>query len=314
MPNAISIDPLRALTRRAGRKIPDRVVAARFEALALAQLVKDERNYRPAQPWEIQRGPDWVRQAHARGDLVCVAHPCRSAAARLHNVARRLADACRVAAFGMAERPRDGVVITAARAFLDKLDRASFDVVARKSLYYSRLLATWVDDLDSSPVCEEAAVHATLGRTWRRVTKVSSLRTLGREFCNCLARTTRNSSYGAMLRAGQAQFWVLRDGSGEGLMIAMAPAPRASYFTEVRGPRNARVTGEDPDLRELAIAIGVKPSDPPPPPRPPRPPATPVASAAVWLRRSRFQTELVVARERLIAQMRAHLLRSVRTL
>lgn len=306
MANALSIGPLRALARRTARKIPDRAVAARFEALTLAQLLQDERNFQPASDWDIDRGPEWAQQARDRGEALHIAHPCRSASMRMHNVARRLADTCRVAQLSDAEHPREAGLISAARQFLQTLDRANFEVTARKALYFSRLLASWVDDLDSSPVCEEASVRATLGRSWRRITSLTQLRTAGRKFCNCLARQSRRTSYGGMLCSGAAQFWELRDAGGEGMMLAMAPAPLAAYFTEVRGPRNAHVSPDDADLRQLALAIGVKPRDPPPPPEPPAP-----ARIAVWRRLANAPApDLVAARVRLITQVRTHLLRS----
>jgi len=68
-----------------------------------------------------------------------------------------------------------------------------------------------------------------------------------------------------MLTRGIGQFWVLRDPSGVGLMVALAPAPAATHFMEVRGPRNARVSATHVDLTLLGAALGM-PSDPPPPP------------------------------------------------
>ncbi len=321
MINAISLEPLRALTRRAACKIPDKAVAERFQALALAKLLKDESNFRPAMPGELKAPPDWAQRALERGDLVHIAHPSRGAAIRLHNVARRLGDTCKLAAFSVDERPKDAAHITQARAFLDKIDRADFDVTARKALYYARLLALWIEDIDSAPVCEPATADATPGRSWRRVQSISELRVIGREFYNCLARTTRGSSYGAMLRSGRAQFWVLRDASNAGMMVVMAPAPNAPYFTEVRGPRNARVNADDPDLQHLAAAIGIKPRDPPKPPTPtpPRPPAPPRSPAEIAAAiRARLVAapgpDLVAARVRLLLQMRTRLLRSARAI
>ena len=49
----------------------------------------------------------------------------------------------------------------------------------------------------------------------------------------------------------------------------MAPAPHATQFSEVKGPGNAHVSVDNPDLVELGIAIGVKPPPPPPPGPPP---------------------------------------------
>ena len=65
-----------------------------------------------------------------------------------------------------------------------------------------------------------------------------------------------------MLARGTAQFWVLRDLEGVGHMVACAPAPMALRFSEVKGPRNTPVSFEHPDLVQLGIALGVRPSPP----------------------------------------------------
>src|SRR5690606_614224 len=98
------------------------------------------------------------------------------------------------------------------------------------------------------------------------------------EFNNCLARTTRDSAYGSQLKRGAAQFWVLRDMQGKGLIVAMAPAPLATHFLEVKGPNNTPVRADDADLLQLGTLIGVRPRAPEPPPRPPTPSASLAAS------------------------------------
>ena len=278
MPNVLDAEPMRAFARRVGGKIGDEKAAARFERLAFERLLADARNFRAARPEELAAAPDWARQAQARGEDLHVFALHRGASARLHTVARRLADTCRVAEVeSAAQRPGERAIVIGARKFLDTLHRASFDVIARKALYFSRVHAAWNDDGDREPVCEEQEVAATRGRIWRRVRSVGELRAIGHEFRNCLARTSRTGSYGAMLVQGAAQFWVLRDARGAGLMVAMAPAPQARYFSEVRGPRNARIFGDHVDLMRLGLAIGMLPEEPPPPPDPPAPRTAPAA-------------------------------------
>jgi hypothetical protein len=270
MPNVLDAEPMRAFVRRAGGKIADDKVAARFQRMAFERLLDDPRNFRPAAPAELEAAPDWARQAQARGEDIVVFTLHRGAASRLRGVARRLADACKLAAaLEEATRQRDIAAMAAARDFLDKIDRASFEVAARKALYFSRQLASWTEDRDAEPACAAQTCAATQGRVWERITSVGALRAVGREFHNCLARATRSGSYGGMLRCGLAQFWVLRDAAGEGLIVAMAPAPQAAHFGEVRGPRNAPINCEHPDLVRLARFIGIPPADPPPPPTPP---------------------------------------------
>lgn len=270
MPNVIEIDPLRALAKRASAKIGDAAIAKRYERLALDRLLKNPRNFRPALESELEIAPDWARAAVARGETVSVVKPNGGAAARVHKVARQIADACKVAATEQSARPDDAAAIASARKFLAKFSRANFDTAARRSLEFSRLLASWEDDLDASVVCPAQSLVLLGARAWHRITSVAELRKVGREFRNCLARTTRVAAYGGMLTQGLAQFWVLRDIAGAGLIVAMAPAPEATHFTEVKGPRNAVIQPDHRDLVQLGIAIGVKP----PPPTPPLPPAS----------------------------------------
>jgi hypothetical protein len=289
MPNVLDADPMRDFARRVGAKIGDEKIAARFEKLAFERLLEDMRNFREALPGEIETGPGWARAAAARGETVSVFRLHRGAASRLHMLARRLADTCRVAATDDATRPRDLAAIRAARDFLDKFNRASFEAATRKALGFSRLLATWASDADEKPVCEDASAPATQGRVWRRVRSVGALRAVGREFRNCLARTTRGGGYGGMLLQGVAQFWVLRAPDGTGLIVAMAPAPAPACFTEVRGPRNAPVSSEQIDLMRLAVALGMGPNDPPPPP------AAAAARAPLRRRPAQFERALALA-------------------
>lgn len=266
MPNVLDAEPIRAFVRRAGAKIADEKIAAQFERIAFKRLLEDPLNFRPARPAELESAPDWARAAHARGEEISVFKLSRGAALRIHGVARRLAHTCKLAAYDCADRPRDATIIAAAREFLDKFERAKFEVAARKALFFARLYATWIDDGDNDPLCPAQIVLSGSGRVWRRVTTMAELRAVGREFCNCLARASSGSAYGGHLRRSQAQFWVLRDSEAAGLIVAMASAPHAVVFSEVRGPRNAHVSADNTDLRRLASAIGIYPPTPPPPP------------------------------------------------
>lgn len=266
MPNVLDIAPLRALARRAAAKIRDDKIAARFERLAINLLLKDERNFRDANAFEIAQADEWAQRAAARGEKVAAFQLHRSASSRLHNVARRLAATCRLAATDETARPRDSATITAARAFLDKLDRASFEVIANKAHRFSRTLALWDDEREIEECCQRRVIDATQGRTWHRVSSVAELRLIGREFHNCLARTTRASpAYGGGLCSGRSQFWVLRGVEGAGLIVAMAAAPAPTKFGEVRGPNNAPIYSDHPDLLVLGRALGMRLNSPPPP-------------------------------------------------
>ena len=269
MPNVLDITPVRALAKRAARKLKDAKIAARFERLAVEDIITNPSNFRAATNTDIQFAPDWARSAFARGDEISVYVPNRSLSARIHAVARRLADTCKVAATNAATRPAQLPRIAAAREFLAKIDRVNFQVAARKAQAFSRLLSSWEDDRDAEPVCGEQTIPATKGRVWLRVTSVARLRMVGREFSNCLARTMRASAYGGMLAQSVAQFWVLREADGTGLVVAMASLTKPYQFMEVKGMRNAPVNRAHVDLARLAHAIGVPPASPPPPPPPP---------------------------------------------
>ncbi|MGQ0532342.1 MAG: hypothetical protein ACT4OF_06580 [Caulobacteraceae bacterium] len=284
MPNVLCVDPLRALAKRASARIADKTVAARYERLALDQLLRDPRNFRPAGPDDLDNAPAWAREAHARREEVSVFKTNRAIAARIHSVARRLDDTCKVAAAEQAKHPSDASKINGARMFLAKFGRVDFDTAARKALNFSRLLSLWEDDTDATQVCEPSTIMLLNGRSWHRVTSVKDLRSIGREFTNCLGRTTRKGGYGGMLVQGLAQYWVLRDVSGKGLIVAMAPAPRPTHFMEVKGPRNAPVRIDDADLVQLGLVIGIRPTPPPPPPPPPSSPPAGVLVAVLAAR------------------------------
>jgi hypothetical protein len=281
MPNVLDIAPLRALARRAATKIQDQKVAARFEKLAIGELLKNDDNFRAANAIELEYGEDWAHGAAARGESIVVFKLQRSVSTKLHAVARRLAETCRMAALDEASRPRDAVVIAAVREFLAKIDRMNFAFVAARTQRYARLLAAWEDQREIEECCQRRVIDATQGRTWHRVTSVAELRLIGREFHNCLARTTRvSATYGGGLYHGHSQFWVLRGAEGAGLIVAMATAPRATRFVEVRGPNNATIYSDDPYLTCLAHALGMRPGSPPPPP--------PMSGAALALAARQF--------------------------
>ncbi len=269
MPNVLDVEPLRAIARRLARKITEEKTALRFEKFAFTQLLDDARNFRPALPLELERAPEWAREAHGRGEAISVFHVNDAAARRLRTFARKLADTCKVAEADPRRYPGDASSIAGARRFLTKIDSASFDVALGKAKHYARTLAAWEQDQDREPLCEEASVSATCGRTWSRVRSPGELRATGRAFVNCLARASTNSYYISMMRAGLAQYWVLRDADGKGLIVAMLAAPVACEMFEVRGPRNAHVCKTDPDLLMLQAALSMHPSKRPPPPPPP---------------------------------------------
>lgn len=272
MPNVLCIDPVRALAKRASAKIAVKSIAHRFERLAVLHLLKDSRIFRPVKASELAAAPPWAAEAHSRGEELVVFKSNRALAARLHTVARRIADACKVAETEIATHPNDAAKIVAAREFLAKFSRVNFETAAKKALAFSRVLLAWQDDLDAKPLCEPRTIFLLNGRRWILVTSVKELRAIGREFMNCLGRTQSSGGYGGMLMKGHAQFWVLRDIGGKGLIVAMAAGRAPTHFMEVKGPRNAHVRLDDEDLHALSLIIGISPAPPPPPPPPPAAP------------------------------------------
>ena len=279
--NVIDINPLRALAKRASERICDPEIAQRFEKIAMQHLLKDARNFRPARKSDVANGPTWAREAFERGEDLSAYRRNGALAARLHTVARRIAETRTVAITPEHKRPDDAAAIVEARAFIAKFNRADFATAARKALTFSRVYARWMEQDDALRLCSAQSLVLLGGRIWHRITSVTELRAVGAEFNNCLARTTRESAYGSQLSRGTAQFWVLRDIEGKGRIVAMAPAPLATHFLEVKGPNNTAVRTDDPDLAQLGVLIGVRPRAPEPPPRPSGPPGLAATLAAL---------------------------------
>ena len=274
--NVIDVNPLRALAKRASDRIPNRELAQRFEKIAFDRLVKDARNFRAARQSDIDIAPAWAREAHARGEELSVYRSNGALAARVHTVARRIAEAHDVAQTEITKRPDDAAAIAEAVEFIAKFSRMNFDTAARKALTFSRVYQNWKDQDDALSVCDAQSLVLLGGRIWHRITSVIDLRKVGGEFRNCLARTTRDSAYGSQLARGSAQFWVLRDMQGAGLIVAMAPAPLATHFLEVKGPNNVAIRSDNAELAQLGVLIGVRPRTPEPQP----PPSGPASLAA----------------------------------
>lgn len=266
MPNVLDVEPVRAFAARAADLIANAAISARYERLAFGHMLEDERNFRPATLTEVRRALPWAQEAHARGELLSVFRMHPSAARHVRMVARRIASTCALAALDRARFAAHAAGIGEAAVFLGKISRADFATTSRKALRFSRLYAIIEDEL----ACETPAaeIAATSARVWRRVRTVSELHQVGREFLNCLARTPRCASYGAMLTRRTGEFWVLRDAAGLGLIVALARLPAPVRFTEVRGPRNAAISHDHEDLALLGRALGVEPRPSPPPSMP----------------------------------------------
>lgn len=276
MPNVLSTVPIGELAERLAAAIPHPAAAARFAKMARDQLFNDERNYRPLTARELKRAPDWAKQAVEDGATVDKFVANRSAVARLRRVAKRLGAICADIDRHTHTNPAPAVM-PVLREFIVKLDRASFETVERKVLMFEfEREEREAQEIVDKPLYPAVEIYASPGRTWRRILSLGELWRVGREFHNCLARASRhNPGYAQRMTHNAAQFWVLRDRAGVGLMVAMASV-LDQRICEVRGPRNAIIAHDDPDLRQLALARGLlrphDPLEPPPAPRPPRPP------------------------------------------
>ena len=271
MPNVLDIGPVNALAARTSRPITNPTVAKRYTKLASERILCNPRCFRPATEAELSAAPVWVEGALKRGETISVYQRNPAMAARLYSVARRINDVERLSAMDETAKPDRTATIKEARRFLSKITNANFDDTARKALQLSDILAVWEGVADTTEMCDDQSIVLLSGRIWRRVTSLTALRAVGREFNNCLARTSRAGGYGAMLFGGTAQFWVLRDLEGVGHVVACASAPLARRFIEVKGPRNAHVPNDHPDLLQLGTLLGVRPAPPRPPSRPPLP-------------------------------------------
>lgn len=283
MSNILDIEPLRIIAARASAKIGDADLAKRYTRIALARMIEHPSALRPATKDDLEHAPAWAIQAFESGAELSVYRRNAALAARINIVAQRIADTRTVAASDLLQRPDGAAIILEARRFLAKFDRVNFDTAARKALIFSRALATWRDNDDARPLCEAQSLVLLSGAIWHRITSLSELRRIGVEFRNCLARATSAGGYGAYLKRGQAQFWVLRNLDGRGLMVVMTQAPLAKRFNEVKGPGNARIAPDHAALIQLGVALGVQPPPPPPPP-PPRPPSVGISPAVLAAR------------------------------
>lgn len=277
MPNVLDIGPVNALAARTSRRITNPTVAKRYTTLARERILRNPRCFRPATEAELSTGPDWIEDALKRGETISVYQRNGAMAARLYAVAQRINDVERLSMMDERAKPEHTDTIKEARRFLTKIANANFDDAARKALQLSNILAVWEGAADSTEMCEDQSLVLLSGRIWRRVTSLTALRAVGREFENCLARASRAGGYGAMLFGGTGQFWVLRDLAGVGHIVACASAPLATRFIEVKGPRNAHIANDHPDLMQLGTALGVRAVSPLRPSRPPAPRQSDVA-------------------------------------
>ncbi|MFT3727340.1 MAG: hypothetical protein QM759_05925 [Terricaulis sp.] len=266
MPNVLDTRPMHAFARRAGQKIEDPLVRQRFERLAVEQLFLDPRNFQPVREGDLNSAPGWAKRARARGENLVRFVLNRSVCLRLHNVARRLALTCALAQANEIIQPHLAHAIQEARRFIAKIGHASFDVIAAKARRLARVHGEICTEEDLREYCPREIVRTTQGRYWIRITSTAELHAAGLEFSNCLARASYGPQFAHYLRAGLRQYWVLRDTRGAGLVVAMAEAPRALRFLDVRGPCNARPTAHIGDIGRLARALRITDHPPPPPP------------------------------------------------
>lgn len=254
--------PLAECARRLAAKIDNPAVAARFAKLAFEELRADPRNMRPAEAADMVGAPDWARRKFKRGAPLFVFAACRSSLARLRRVSRQLQSTCAEALhLGELPRarlnPREAAMFHLMKEFIAKIELADFTTVDIKSRLFARERKARVDDLHAREVlCAKEEVFVAPGLAWRRVASVGEMWAVGAEFRNCMARGSTNATaYARQLRGDVGRFFVLRDHSGKGLMVALA-YPNQARIEDVRGPSNAVIDPEHACVRALAEAYG----------------------------------------------------------
>ncbi|WP_395645626.1 hypothetical protein [Terricaulis sp.] len=260
--NILDQAPIDALARKMAEKIPHTAVAARFARLAFERLRDDPRNFRPATLLELKKAKPWAMREMEAGREVVAFVANRSCAARLRRTAAALAETCAEASFVVdpaspTPSSRDAWLRASATEFIAKIDRANYEVMEGKArLFALERKNRETERLTAVQLYAHEDVYSAPGRTWRRIVSLAELWSVGREFHNCLARSSRYiGAYGRRLRDGDAQFWVLRDQTGRGLIVAMV-CMLEKRICEVRLPRNGGVHPDDPDIVRLGEAKG----------------------------------------------------------
>lgn len=260
--NILDAAPIDAMARRMAAKIPLEGPAARIARLIFEYLSADLRNFRNATAVELLTAEPWARREIAAGRPVLVFASNRASAARVRRFAEAVRDTCAEVDHLTALEPitpREEELKRAAADFIAKLDRASFETIELKARMFARGYTRRQEDKRAARrLCADEEVFSSPGRVWRRITSVADLWGVGKEFGNCLTRASRHGGgFSRRMTEGDAQFWVLRDQNGKGLMVVMIYMLERR-IAEARGPRNAPVFADDPDLAALARAKGFK--------------------------------------------------------
>ena len=254
----VDIAPVAECARRlADAIVSNPSVAAHFQKRAHQQLLLEPRNFRPPVETDLVGASAWVWRKLAAGEPVFVFAPCRASLARLRRVARQLEATCAEAIF-LDTQPRENLsprsieILDMALEFIAKIKRPDFAALEEKSRYFAqerkqRLAVVRAHE----PVCREERVYVDSTRSWRRIRSVSEMWDVGAEFHNCMARgSSQAAGFARDLRNGAAHFFVLRNRTSRGLLVAVA-YPTRGQIEDVRGPHNAHVTPDDPALLML---------------------------------------------------------------
>jgi|CXWL01.1.fsa_nt_gi hypothetical protein len=252
--------PVAEKARAIAGKIDDPVVAARFAKVAFEQLLADPRNVRAAEEADLIGAAAWARRKFKRGVPLYVFSPCQSSLARLRRVARQLQQTCDEALYlGTLGKPsgRERMMRDLMCEFISKIVKPDFATLDVKSRLFARERKARIDLLRAAePVCEDEEIYAAPGLVWRRLISVAQMWAVGAEFHNCMARGSANSAaYARHLRSGIGHFFVLRDHTGKGVMVALG-YPNLTKLEDVRGPGNVQIDPDSPALVVLAEARG----------------------------------------------------------
>lgn len=262
MLEVIDPSPISALARKIAGRISHGGARKRMEILIFRALKQDVRCLRALDAEELEQAPDWARAKAEAGVTVYEFAPARAVVRKLQGLARGIEAAFQelIQLDGAAAASLDEDALRhreLLHAFFDKIGKASQETLEQKSRAFTAARAARAELARANErLCPDEEIFSAPGRTWRRLTTEGQLRQAGRALHNCMARkNTHSLKYVEELRGGHAHFFVLYDHKGAALMAVRA-LPNEMRIAEAKGPFNAKIISDDPDLTILAQARG----------------------------------------------------------
>jgi hypothetical protein len=262
--NYIHPEEIKAFVTRFAGDISIESVRKRFIKLATDVLRADPSHARPLRSSDFQNAPTWLGEALAEGREVMAFAPMMRVRRSLRLKALAVAGACSEVAY-LATAPSDALTeqdianTQFAREFVRKARRMNFESLVKRAKQLWRAQCQRQEQHDAKIVhFTPEEIFAAPGRVWRRICSTGELGALGRKMRNCLADYTHyHGRYAKWLREDIARFWQLQDHAGVTLMVVMVDTASLRVI-EARRFRNAAVDPDDPDLKVLVHARGLK--------------------------------------------------------